>query len=246
MSNIKDKISFDRYQLKIIAIISMLIDHIAAVIILSSGLSVYLEDTKFLTAYLSARALGRIAFPIFAFFVVEGFLKTNNRKKYMLRMLIFALISQIPYNLAFGNTIFYTEKFLPAFLFGNVLWTFLLSIIMMSIMEIVSEKTKNKILSICINVIIIVLFAYLGKLMNVDRKEWGILTIGLFYLFRQKYIYQAISGLFTLFPQQPVLSYVSLILLYFYNGEKGKSCKYFFYIFYPLHLLVLHLIKVLI
>lgn len=245
IDSIKKQISFNRYQLKFIALISMVIDHIAAVLILMSNLNTYFTDNRVLIAYDFARALGRIAFPIFAFFIVEGFLKTHNKLKYFLRMLIFAMLSQIPYNLAFGNTIFYTRRFLPAFLFGNIMWSFLLAIAMMYAMEFVSQKLKSNILKIGVNVIIMVLIAYLGNLMSVDRGGWGILTIGLFYLCRQKYLYQAISGLFTLLPQQPILSYASLILLYFYNGRKGKSCKYFFYIFYPVHLLVLYFIRLL-
>lgn len=124
------KFGVSGFSLKIIACIAMLIDHIGAVVVLVGVGSKNLASLgPNIMLYYYSRMIGRIAFPIFAFLVVEGFVHTRDIKKYALRMLIFSLISQIPYNLAFGNRIFYTERFLPAFIFGNVMWTFLLGIL---------------------------------------------------------------------------------------------------------------------
>ena len=97
------------YQLKCIAIITMLIDHIGAVL--------FPEN-------LVLRYIGRISFPIFCFLLAEGFYHTKNVKKYMMRLAVFAVLSEIPYDLAFRNT--YIE-----FTRQNVFFTLLIGVVMM-------------------------------------------------------------------------------------------------------------------
>ncbi|MCF2594921.1 hypothetical protein I6E11_14235, partial [Bacteroides caecigallinarum] len=94
--------------LKLIAIILMCIDHIACFLYPNEWLSNILTTigNKDITVYFLMRAIGRMAFPIFSFLIVEGFIHTHNRFKYGRNLLIFALISEIPWNLVHQNTIF--------------------------------------------------------------------------------------------------------------------------------------------
>lgn len=118
--------------LKIMAVISMLIDHIGGVLILMGIYYKLIPHPENIgigcipnlnTIYLIMRAIGRIAFPIFCFLLVEGYVHTSNKKKYALRLFIFALISEIPFNLAFGNKVF-----IPASRLNNVFFTLFLGI----------------------------------------------------------------------------------------------------------------------
>jgi len=86
------------FTLKIIAFVTMFIDHFAVVLFRTSGLVRMTKDLQ--TVYLVLRGIGRLAFPIFGFLIVEGVLHTKSRWRYALRLLIFALISEIPFNVA--------------------------------------------------------------------------------------------------------------------------------------------------
>ena len=90
--------------LKWIAVISMLIDHTAEVLINHNAA---LTDPIWAQIYVLMRGIGRIAFPIYAFLLVEGFLHTRDVKKYLARMLTFAVVSEIPFDLAVFHTPFY-------------------------------------------------------------------------------------------------------------------------------------------
>ena len=128
----KEKRGFFGSDLKIIAIVAMFIDHLAAAFLQNVYLHMLPSDiyasTEASTAWFAAhpgvaafeililllRGIGRFGFPIFAFLLVEGFIHTSNVKKYALRLGIFALISEIPFNLAFANVFFY-EKYQNVF-----------------------------------------------------------------------------------------------------------------------------------
>lgn len=224
----------NRNVLKIIAVISMLIDHI--------GLFFFGDNSVF-------RILGRIAFPIFAFFIAEGWKYTRNRKKYVLWLAIFAAISQIPY----------------AFLFEwyklNILFTFLYSILFIVLIELFKKQTKlpELLKNLILIISIIILF---GLLLIAD--VFGLLNYGLigvllilnFYFIKNKI--RILTGAFViiLFAVRSILfdgivfrsflslfALLSIILMLFYNGEKGKlNLKYFFYIFYPSHLMLIWII----
>ena len=109
MKQINVKI-FSSAVLKYIAMLTMLIDHIAA-----SGLIFLLIDAGMSTRlYFISRMIGRIAFPIYVFLLVEGFVHTKDIKKYIIRIALFALISEVPFDLAFYNTVFdiYHQNFM--------------------------------------------------------------------------------------------------------------------------------------
>lgn len=220
--------------IKIIAVITMFLDHVKYAI----------PDTQcFLTQY-----FGRIAFPLFAFFIAEGLAYTKDRKKYITRMTIFAIISQIPFML-------FKSLFSNSFMF-NVMFTFLLAMIEIYILEFFEKQTElpNFLKYI---IIIFTLFSILfcGNYMPVDYRWFGIATVWIFYLLREKkilklvlyaitvviyYLYRNgfiianvdfISVLFTISP---------ILIILLYNGKQGKKLKYFFYLFYPVHMLILY------
>ena len=221
----------NRNLLKIIAVVSMLVDHIGA----------YLFPD-----ILIFRIIGRIAFPIFAYFIAEGWKRTRSKKKYFFMLVIFAVISQIPYFLLRRN------------LELNILFTFILSIALIYFIE----KYKNNSILSMLGLAGIFLISVIGHIFGIiDYGIIGILIPAIIYFVSNKNLSFLFFGiLLCLIPLEIYLldsitfqnsiqffSLISLFLLYLYNGEKGKiNLKYFFYIFYPLHLLVIYIIKILI
>lgn len=192
--------------------------------------------------------IGRISFPIFAFQTMQGYINTKNLKKHMIKLLIFACISQIPFMLFLST--FTTNIYL------NVLFTFLLGICALYIYD----KCNNKILGFLF-VIIISIIAYFIK---VDYGAFGILLIFVFYFFyknnniKHNKLLMSISivllcvihylpnifkspSLICTYLSLITFTSLSLVFILFYNNKEGPKLKYFFYIFYPLHLLILYL-----
>lgn len=187
--------------------------------------------------------IGRIAFPLFAFQAVQGYIHTKDFKKHLIKMLIFACISQIPFML-------FLSTFTDAFML-NIFFTFALALISLHFYD----KVKNKILGF----IIVLFITILAELIKVDYGAFGILLIFSFYFFKDKPILMSISSFILCFGNYiiNIFSYPSLSFLYilcafftflptililFYNKKEGPKTKYFFYIFYPLHLFILYLI----
>lgn len=217
------------YTIKIIACITMILDHI------KYGIPVL---NNFITTY-----FGRIAYPLFAFFIVEGYIHTSDLKKYYKRLLIFGIISQIPFMLF--------RTLVGEYMLLNIIFTLLLGLISINIYE----KVKNKFVSIPL-----VLFTiYLGKVLNVDYNWYGVATVFLLYILRDRKLLKCLGfALLTLFYYytrgllNSISSYIILTFLFtissvfiicFYNGEKGKGTNKFFYWFYPVHMLIIYLIS---
>lgn len=227
-------------KLKIIAFLLMVIDHIGVVIIgnclLNYGYSTPLfgfitnpsYDTFVLSfIYTVLRLIGRLSFPLFAFLLVEGFFNTTNRKKYLYRLSIFALISEIPYDLMTSNMIFNIYN-------QNIFFILVLGIIMM----ILLEKEEDKLLK----PVVVLLISLIASALQISYGIFGILLIFIFYFFRKKKDRKKrniISGIFMLYQYTAPLS---LLLINKYNGKRGKYNKYFFYIAYPIHMIILFLI----
>ena len=186
--------------------------------------------------------IGRIAFPIFAFQITEGFIHTKNLKKYIRKLLIFACISQIPFML-------FLSKFSENIFTLNIFFTLILGLIAIYMYK----KTSNKVLAF----IYILLFGILAEFANVDYGMYGIFLIFLFYIFKDKKILMSISViLLTIAKYIPsILTYafmhstfylcilftcLSLIFICLYNKKEGPKLKYLFYVFYPLHLILLY------
>lgn len=206
--------------------------------------------------------VGRIALPIFAFLLVEGYFHTSDLRKYVQRLLLFAVISEIPFNLALGSQVFYP-------IHQNILWSFLISIGLIHWNE--KTRKKGKVWQRLLVGVASVLLGYLvGLLTMVDFYHAGILTALTFYFFRQRswwtrlgqlvclwYINMELLGgygyeiqLFgeTWFLMRQGLALLALIPIWLYRGKQGlhnRTIQYLCYAFYPAHLLVLGLIKVL-
>lgn len=235
------------FTLHLLAMFLMLCDHMWASSILPYDLFAW---------------LGRIAYPIFAFMIVEGYFHTHNFKKYALRMLFWALISEIPFNLMYISSPIYPFH-------QNVLWTFLIGLLAIRLIEKV--RAKGKLWLTVLSFIAVTAVAYLlGFVLFVDYFGYGILMIMVFYLFRQRrwwcfvaqavclfYInWEMISGLSfpvelfgrEIYIVQQGIACLALIPIWLYNGKQGphnKIIKYCFYAFYPMHMLLLCLPRLL-
>ena len=238
-------ITVTSFVLHILAMICMLCDHLWGTVI---------PGNEWLTC------IGRIAFPIFAFLTVEGYFHTSNLKKYLFRMLLFAFLSEIPFNLALGSRIFYP-------LHQNVLWSFLISLCLIHWNEKArfSGKLWKRILVL---VATLCIATVAGIVTFVDYYHAGILMVLAFYYFRGSnwvsgllqfvalaYInWEILGGLvytFTLFgnavvfPQQG-FAMLALIPIWLYKGEQGpynRCIRWLYYSFYPVHLLILGILK---
>lgn len=234
--------------LKIIAIIFMVIDHVGMVIvknglILNAPYSMFTDSefSKLLMIVDVCNMLGGIAFPIFCFLVVEGFIHTRNLKKYIMTLGLFAIISEPIYDLANTNKLFSIEQ-------QNVLFTLLIGLIVISIIE----KSGN-------NKFVAAFSIAVGSLISFycycDGWYYGILLIGIFYLFHDmkwlKYplaiMIMFVCGLdFSIggiLNPYLICSTLSLIVISAYNGKRGLKMKYIFYVFYPGHFLALYAIS---
>lgn len=186
---------------------------------------------------------GRIAFPVFAYLITEGWKYTRSKRRYMLRLFGFALLSQIPYSLALEGSFRQPLEF-------NVLFTLFLGTCMLQIEDMALEAKggRRRLLFVAA-----LLPAVPGFLLDMDFGWKGILCVGLMGLVREKKNKLAVLTASMMLVYLPgVSAYYSiaflctlpaLILLYFYNGSRGRvKCKYLFYLFYPLHLLVFYCI----
>ena len=199
---------------------------------------------------------GRVAFPIFAFMAVEGYFHTRSFKKYILRMLLFAVLSEIPFDLMYGGTWFYPVH-------QNVLWTFLLSLLGVWLMEQVRKKGKTWMyLLVC--VLVVPAGLVLGTLCMVDYYGVGVLTVFVFYFLHGRKWWCFLGQLAALYwlnvellggLMYPVqlfgmefelcqqgLALLALIPIWLYRGRQGyhsKPFQYLCYAFYPVHMLLL-------
>lgn len=235
------------FQLKLIALCTMFLDHIGA-ILLENGLLPQITNAVFLGnsldylptdyqfwsyANLILRLIGRLAFPIYCFLLVEGFLHTRSIPKYALRLGIFAIISEVPFDLALYDTWF-------DFRSQNVFFTLLLGLLTLWAMKALEPLPKQQ-----------QPFRYLAALtgmllaefLQTDYSAYGVLLIVLLYLFHSNRKWQSIAGA-ALTLWQSFTAPLAFLCTHFYNGERGKQfSKYIFYAFYPLHLLLLFFIR---
>ena len=227
--------------LHIIAMTLMLMDHLWATL---------LPAREWLTC------AGRVAFPIFAFMAVEGYFHTRSFKKYILRMLLFAVLSEIPFDLMYGGTWFYPVH-------QNVLWTFLLSLLGVWLMEQVRKKGKTW-MYLLVSVLVVPAGLVLGTLCMVDYYGVGVLTVFVFYFLHGRKWWCFLGQLAALYwlnvellggLMYPVqlfgmefelcqqgLALLALIPIWLYRGRQGyhsKPFQYLCYAFYPVHMLLL-------
>lgn len=234
MEQVREKIGLSGTALKWIALVSMLIDHIGAAVFCVYT-SFYDGSADFASAdliYKVLRFIGRTSFPIFAFLIVEGFFHTKNVKKYLLRLFLFALISEVPFDLAFQNKLFEFTK-------QNVFITLFLGLLTLCLVKLIMERPgwdfwMKTSLSTCVSIIMI----WVAVLLKCDYNGFGVLLVLVFYVFHAYPVSAMVGGLICM--SWEIECFPAFLLLLLYNGKKGKGMKYFFYIFYPLHLLVLY------
>lgn len=234
----KEKKGLSGSTLKLIAIITMFIDHIGAVIVErmlymtgNTGNFTY-EQMQNLDTIL--RGIGRLGFPLFCFLLVEGFVHTRNVGKYALRLFLFALLSEIPFNLAFTGRWFFGG-------YQNVFFTLLIGLLVMWVCRLIEEKTHfNRVLQYILGIVVVIVGALFAELLRTDYAGIGVLCIMALYLFKNNRHLQIPVGAISFCWEIPApLAFVPVA---FYNGKRGWKMKYFFYIFYPVHLIVLYLI----
>lgn len=241
----KTRLNISSAGLHILAMGLMLCDHLWAML---------LPAQEWLTC------IGRIAFPVFAFMIVEGKLHTRNLRRYLLRMLIWAVLAEIPFNLMYSGGAIYPYH-------QNVLWTFLLSLLLI----VCIEKCRSRFhpaLATLLSVVITILGTALGYAAMVDYYGVGVLTVLTFYFFRNRnwknrlcqficlYILNVklLGGYYYTVPVlgfeveivQQGFALFALIPIWLYQGRQGvrnKVFKYACYAFYPVHMLLLFVIR---
>ena len=250
MNNTK-KTGLTGSHLKWIAIITMLIDHIGAAlleigllpkvanaVLAGNSFDYVMEDYHFWYTFDDVlRSIGRLAFPIFCFLLVEGFLHTKDVKKYALRLGLFAALSEIPFDLAFNETVL-------EFSYQNVFFTLLIGLLMLIGLKYFAETLPPHISWLRF---IVALTAILSAVfLRTDYDAFGIMLIFLLYEFRNLKTLQCIGGAILMLFNSTT-GCLAFIFIWLYNGQRGKQLpKYFFYAFYPGHLLVLWLVRMLI
>ena len=231
------------FTLHIIAMLLMLCDHLWATI---------LFQYDWLTW------VGRLAYPIFAFMLVEGYFHTRNLKKYLGRLLFWAILSELPFNLMYGGSLIYPFH-------QNVLWTFLLGLLCIIVIEKIRKKGKP-LLTIITFLLSAAAFYVLGFLTMADYFGYGIWMVLVFYLFRGRKWWcllgqfiglywvnvMLIGGLSVpvqifgheIFIVQQSMACLALIPIWLYKEKQGvynKIIQTGFYAFYPVHMLILSL-----
>lgn len=224
------------FHLKLIAICTMLIDHM--------GYTLF-------PGVMWLRCVGRVAFPIFCFLIAEGCVYTHDRKKYALRLLVFALLSEIPFNLMNSGMIWdpYDQ---------NVLWTLLLGALVCWLMDWALKKCTP--LSFVLTGAAMVAAYWLLEAFRTDYGGWGMLLVAAFYGVHRapsgavvKMIAQAFGlaffsiGVMGGYLSIELWSLAALVPIWLYNGQRGfsnKAVQYGFYAFYPVHILALSLIAI--
>ena len=221
--------------IRLIATITMLADHIGAIYIagiapVDCSINFQGMSDPYVAAYTVLRCIGRLAFPLYCFLLVEGFIHTHDRKKYMLRLFALALVSEVALDLALFDR-------LIDFRYNCVIWTLLLGLICMSIMERTGLKPVY-------NLVIVGALALLGRALKLDYGAEGVIAIAIMYLYRNNrcLAYFMAAVVLGLFNETEFISILTLPLIYLYNGQRGhdsKAWRIFFYAFYPLHLFIL-------
>lgn len=230
MEKIKNMKGINGAQLKYIAFASMFIDHFNKAII-----TPFLTGTGPMVIITTIfDILGRIAFPIFAFMVVEGFFKTKSRWSYLRNLLIFAVISEIPYDM------FQSAEFINTWS-QNILWGLALGLFTIMVIDKLKEKIKQIPLWIIVSILIVALSSLGSMLISSDYEYYAIIIIYLYYLFYDKKLLA--SGLSYLVIIKEIYAILGFATVLFYNGEKGKQNKIFNYLFYPVHLLIFGIIR---
>jgi len=234
---------FSGNALKLIAVVTMFLDHIGAGILeipatwAALGANAQVPDALFtdpalsrvLAADMILRAIGRVAFPIFCFLLVEGFLHTRSVPRYLRRMAVFAVVTELPFDLAFSAVPMNWG-------YQNVFLTLLLGLLAMAALRRYGDHSLAGFL-------LALGCAVAAELSHADYGAFGVALILIFYLYRERPTAQTVIGCAALCWE--VTAPLAFVPIRMYNGRRGKwNLKYFFYLFYPGHILLLYLVRV--
>lgn len=226
---------------KVIALLSMAIDHFGAAVVefwyIKAAYAGAPYSNTLFQFYIVLRSIGRIAFPIFCFLLTEGFFHTGNRWKYARNLLIFAAVSEIPFDLAINHALLeWTHQ--------NVFFTLLLGLLAMMAMEKCREKVENLPLRVLLMASAAAAMILAAIVLKTDYNGWGVGVIVGMYLLHSYPIAAGLFGAVLLSIMQSIeaWTFLALPLFLLYNGERGRQRKFFFYVFYPAHFLLLYLV----
>ena len=236
----KPRFGLDSTALRLLAILFMVLDHLWAAVVPGN---------------LWMTCVGRLAFPIFAFQLCEGYRHTGDFRRYRRRLLVFALLSEIPFNLFYAGSVIFPFH-------QNVLFTLLLGLLAMRQADMLRREEGIKKKSLRCLALLLILAG--GVVLFPDYGLMGVMTVLCFFVFRDHRLFQlaamAVLNIFAFkgqtipvslgalafdFPIQG-FALLALPLIWLYNGEKGpggKGLRLFWYIFYPLHMLALYFIQ---
>ncbi|MBR0200704.1 MAG: hypothetical protein IJQ42_11120 [Oscillospiraceae bacterium] len=216
----------DGTSLKLIAMISMVFDHVG---------------DMFFPGALWMRMIGRLAMPLFSFCIAEGYAHTKNKQRYLMRMGVFALVSEIPFDLAFEGRVGLGHQ--------NIMLSFFLAILALMVFDrIRGEGKEHAAGKTLLGILCVCAVAVLALLLRADYTLFAVLAVFLFYVLRNRHpLLRCGVGVGFLALTRTVGYYratgLSLIPLLLYNGKRGRGLKWLFYAFYPGHLLLLYLLK---
>ena len=251
MNSEKKRAWFTGAQLKWLAIITMLIDHATAVclepILLNTTVSFDNYEMLRMVSriYTVLRCVGRFAFPVFCFLLVEGFYHTRNTANYMRNLVLFSLVSEIPFDLALYGKIWSWEH-------QNVFFTLAAGFGAIWIAEYFTFKSLrdnlNEGLYRAFAAASVVVIALVAEFIHTDYGAAGVATIFVLYAMRNRPVISAVTAWIILGLTNVLEFYCFPFVgaVHFYNGERGRQNKYFFYTFYPVHLLILAILKMII
>lgn len=215
--------------LKIIAMVTMLVDHIGAAVLARMIIAgnVELYDT-----YHVLRLIGRVAFPIFCFLLVEGFVHTRNAGKYAARLCLFAALSEIPFDLAFASKVLEFE-------YQNVFFTLAIGLLTIMVYKKVEESAlSNPMAKWFLQLAAAAAGGFTAEFLRTDYGMLGVVVIVAFYAVRSNRFMQIAMGCI-LFVEN-ITALLAFIPVSLYNGTRGLNVKWLFYVFYPVHLLILY------
>lgn len=179
------------------------------------------------------RLIGRLAFPIFCFLLVEGLVHTHSRPRYLRNLLLLAIASEIPFDLCLRGLPLAADV-------QNTIWTLVLGFLLCCVIDRCGQVFTGT-QALVLQAAVVPIFMALAMLLHTDYDAFGVALILLLYLLRSKRREQCLyGGAVCLYELSASLAFVPI---YFYNGQRGRQNKCFFYIFYPTHLLLLYALR---
>ncbi len=216
--------------LKYIAMFTMFLDHLDKTLLFDALLiSPQCIPLRIFSGF--CEIVGRFAFPIFCFLLVEGFFHTGNRRKYLGNLVLFALISEIPFDLCFGGVFFLRQA-------QNVFFTLALGFALIWVLEALKKRISSWYIP---GFFCFLLACVLAALLSTDYAYLGIAVITILYLLRSHPLAASLAAFVPLWKTPWALP--GFLMTNLYNGQRGRQRKWLNYWFYPVHLLLLALLR---